>query len=150
MKRTTVLLLVALAGTVTAGCNRANQPTPPPPVVEKPAPAPVEPVSLVGVTLGREIGADKKVTAATDTFAPNDTIYASIETKGASPAAALTVRWKYEGNQLVREESQSIAPTGPATSEFHVSKPDGWPKGGYTAEIVLDGVTVHTAAFRVI
>jgi hypothetical protein len=149
MKRNNVLLLLALAGAVTAGCG-GKEATPPPAPVETPTKPAVVKVSFVSATIGSAIGADKKVTAATDSFGPNDTIYASIETDGSAPSAQLTVRWMYEGGQLVREESQSIAPTGPATSEFHVSKPDGWPKGAYSAEILLDGVQVYTAPFRVI
>ena len=106
-------------------------------------------VSVVGLTLGRALGPDKKVTAPSDTFAPADTIYASVNTQSTASSASLAVRWKFEGDQLVREESLSISPTGPATSEFHVSKPDGWPKGGYTVEILVDGVPVRTASFRV-
>jgi hypothetical protein len=65
------------------------------------------------------------------------------------PSTSLMARWKYEDGQTVHEETQAIAPTGLATTEFHVSKPDGWPKGGYTVVILLDGVPVKTATFRV-
>ena len=92
---------------------------------------------------------DKKVTTPGDTFSPKDTIYASVDTLGAAPAATLSARWTYQDGQTVHEESQSIAPTGPATTEFHIAKPDGWPKGEYKVEILLDGAPVRTAAFRV-
>ena len=120
------------------------------PVSEAPAPAPaVQPVTVVGVTLGSGVGMDKKVTTPGDTFSPKDTIYASVDTLGAAPAATLSARWTYQDGQTVHEESQSIAPTGPATTEFHIAKPDGWPKGEYKVEILLDGAPVRTAAFRV-
>lgn len=148
MKKAIGSILLLVAALTIAGCGRSKEPAP-----SAPAPAPsspvAEPVGVIGVTLGRAIGADKKVVAATDTFAPGDTIYASIDTQGAATTASLSVRWMFEGGQLVREESMSISPNGPATSEFHVSKPDGWPKGGYTVQILLDGVPVRTASFRV-
>lgn len=146
------LLLLAVAVLGASACNRAKE-EPPPPVSEAPAPAPMppmaQPVSVAAVTLGSAVGPDKKVTTATETFGPKDTIYASVDTQGTAPAASLMARFKYQDGQTVHEETQSIAPTGPATTEFHVSKPDGWPKGGYTVEILLDGVTVRTASFRV-
>ena len=110
---------------------------------------PVQPVTVVAVTLGSAVGLDKKVTTATETFRPQDTIYAAVDTQGTASSASLMARWKYEDGQTVHEETQTIAPTGPATTEFHVSKPDGWPKGAYTLEILLDGVPVRTASFRV-
>jgi hypothetical protein len=106
-------------------------------------------VSVVGVQLGRAIGADKKVTVPADSFAPADTIYASVETQGRAPSATLTARWTYQDGQTVHEETQTIAPTGPATTEFHISKPDGWPPGTYRLEILLDGASARTASFRV-
>ena len=146
-----VLLSIAVLGA--ASCNRSKEEAAPPPVSEAPAPAPAspaaQPVTVVGVTLGSAVGGDKKVTTATDTFGPKDTIYASVDTQGSSASASLAARWKFEDGQTVHEETQAIAPGGAATTEFHVSKPDGWPKGAYTVEILLDGVPVRTASFRV-
>ena len=103
----------------------------------------------MAVTLGREVGADKRVTTAVDTFAPTDTIYASVDTQGAALAATLVARWTYQDGQVVHEETQSIAPAGPASTEVHISKPDGWPKGTYKVEILLDGTSASSASFRV-
>ena len=49
----------------------------------------------------------------------------------------------------VKEDSAAIAPTGPATSEFHISKPDGWPVGTCHVEIAVDGKPVDTRSFKV-
>jgi ABC-type Fe3+-hydroxamate transport system substrate-binding protein len=147
-------IAVALLATLTlAGCGRSKEEAPPPPVSEAPsipAPPAAQPFAVTGVTLGKAVGADKKVAAATDTFAPADTIYASVDTQGAAPTAALTAKWTYQDGQTVHEETQTLAPTGPATTEFHVSKPDGWPKGSYTVEILLDGISAQRASFRVL
>jgi hypothetical protein len=141
------VMLVAWAA---VSCNRSKEEAPPPPAAEAPAPVPAaQPVRVVAVTLGREVGADKRVTTAVDTFSPTDTIYASVDTQGAAPAATLVARWTYQDGQVVHEESQSIAPAGPASTEFHISKPDGWPKGTYRVEILLDGTSASTASFRV-
>lgn len=107
------------------------------------------PVSVTGVTMGRAIGPDGRVTDATTTFAPGDTIYASVETEGTADAATLTALWSYEDGQVVNESNRTIAPDGPANTEFHVSKPDGWPAGGYEVVISLDGAEAGRASFEV-
>jgi hypothetical protein len=42
-----------------------------------------------------------------------------------------------------------IAPTGPATTEFHISKPSGWPAGKYKVEISADGAPAGSKEFEV-
>jgi hypothetical protein len=105
---------------------------------------------VADVALGKGIGADKHVSDATDTFKPNDTIYASIWTDGAAPAAALAVRWTFEDGQVVNESKQNLAPTGPAVTEFHIAKPDGWPPGKYQVAVVADDQPAGTRQFTVV
>lgn len=106
-------------------------------------------VEVTGVTLGTAVGADRRVTAETTTFAPGDTLYASVETEGVAESAELTARWLYEDGQVVDETSRTIAPNGPEVTEFHVSKPDGWPTGGYEVVILLDGREVERTSLTV-
>jgi hypothetical protein len=102
-----------------------------------------------GIELGNAIGADKRVSAPSSSFASTDTIYASVATDGASPSVTLVARWTYQDGQLVNEESQSIAPTGPAVSEFHIAKPDGWPAGSYQVEVIANGASAGRREFQV-
>src|SRR5579864_6751360 len=46
------------------------------------------PLKVVALTFGKSVGADQKVTAEADTFAPSDTIYAVVGTTGGSPPAS--------------------------------------------------------------
>lgn len=122
----------------------------------EPAPAPAPPAStapagvrVTQVEIGSAIGPDKRVTAPTRSFAPGDTFYVAVETEGSAARAELRARWTYEDGQVVDESTQSIAPTGPAVTEFHVAKPDGWPAGGYRVEILLDGASVASESFSV-
>jgi uncharacterized protein YfaS (alpha-2-macroglobulin family) len=101
------------------------------------------------VEVGNAIGPLKQVTIPTATLAPGDTIYASVASIGAAPSVTLVARWTYGDGQLVDEQSQTIAPAGPAFSEFHISKPDGWPAGTYKVEILADGTSVASKAFEV-
>lgn len=144
MTRWTILLAAGLL--VTAGCGdrEADSGT-----AEAPAPGATEPVRVTDVALGRAIGSDKTVSEATSTFRPTDTIYVSVRTEGTAASSTLTARWTFEDGQVVDESSETIAPTGPEVTEFHVSNPDGWPAGGYEVAISLDGQPVETASFTV-
>ena len=139
----TLLISSAL---VLAACGKKEEPktapapAPAPSAAPAPAPAPAG-VMISSVTAGSAIGADKKVTNATDTFAPTDTMYVSVDTSG-SGTAKLDAKWTYHKGAsvaVVKEESMTLDTTGPATHEFHVSKPDGWPAGTYEVEVMLDG-----------
>ena len=43
----------------------------------------------------------------------------------------------------------TISATGPGMTEFHVSKPDGWPQGDYQVEISLNDKPVGAKKFSV-
>jgi len=102
-------------------------------------------VRVSQIDIGRSLAADKTVSAKADSFKPNDTIYASIATEGTAAAVAtLKARWTYQDGQVVDESTQSIAPTGNARTEFHISKPDGWPAGKYKLEVFLNGSSAGT------
>jgi hypothetical protein len=136
-------MALLLATALAAACSRPGA-----------SPAPGAPpaagsVRVTDVDLGRSLGADKRVADKTDSFKPNETVYLSVTTEGSAPSATLKARWTYEGDQLVQESSQTIAPTGAAVTEFHVAKPDGWPKGSYKVEVFLNGNPVETESFKV-
>jgi hypothetical protein len=158
--RASRLVLVALLVTVPlafAACKREEAAKPPPPPAAAPVPPPKpevaapKPFSVTSVDLGNAIGTDKRVSLPKTTFAPTDTIYASAATDGQSPSVTLTARWTYGADgQLVKEDSLSIAPTGPVVNEFHISKPDGWPVGQYKVEISANGVPAASKSFEVV
>jgi len=150
-----VLVLAALMLGL-AGCKKESPPPAPaavpapPSQVQAPPPAP-DVVSVTNINLGKALGPDKKVAAPTDTFAKGDMIYAVVETTG-SGNATLKARWTYhKGDKTapVSEGSQTISATGPAATEFHISKPDGWPLGDYQVEISLNDKSVGTKKFVV-
>lgn len=98
-------------------------------------------VAISTVELGRRVGPDNRVSDATTRFSPRDTIYASVVTTGSAPNATVDARWTYEGQQVVKEDSRSIAPSGTEVTEFHISKPSGWPKGKYQVTVSVGGST---------
>ena len=106
-------------------------------------------VKVTDVTLGRAIGGDKAITDPTDKFRPTDTIYASVTTDGSAPSATLRARWTFEDGQAVDESSRTIAPNNRERTEFHISKPNGWPAGKYKLEVFLNDQSVETKTFEV-
>lgn len=146
MKRWGVLFAAGLL--IAAGCGNRETDTG---ATEEPAPAPTATaaVEVTEIALGKAVGADKAVTEAATTFGPTDTIYVSVRTAGTASSAMLAARWTFEDGQVVDESSRTIAPTGPEVTEFHVSKPDGWPAGSYEVAISLDGQPVETRSFTV-
>jgi hypothetical protein len=146
MKTRILFTLFVSAALALAACGKKEEPktapaqAPAPGPASAPASAPAG-IAVSGVTAGKAIGADKKVTAPTEVFATGDTMYVSVDTTG-SGAAKLDAKWTYrKGDKVavVKEDSMTINATGPATNEFHVSKPDGWPAGDYEVEVMLDG-----------
>jgi len=144
MKTRILFTLLVSAALALAACGKKEAPKTAPTQAPTSAPAPSSApagIAVSGVTAGKAIGADKKVTAPTEAFATGDTMYVSIDTTG-SGNAKLDAKWTYrKGDKVavVKEETMTINATGPATNEFHVSKPDGWPAGDYEVEVMLDG-----------
>jgi hypothetical protein len=150
-------VLVAVLGLVMLGsaCSR-SEPTSPRPspalspvAAPAPPPAAAAPFKVVAVDVGKAIGADKRVTSPTTSFAAGDTIYASVSSVGTAASVVVKARWTYQDGQLVDESSQTIAPSGPSVTEFHVSKPGGWPAGKYKVEISANGSAAGAREFDV-
>ncbi len=157
MQAKSIVSLVAalLLGLTLAACGKKEQPAPPPAAVTPP-PAPVQdlvnvPVSVKGISLGNAIGETKQVAAPMDSFGAKDTIYAVVQTIGTGKSTLKAVWTFHKGDKTapVNETTQEIDAAGPANSEFHISKPDGWPVGDYQVEIMLNGASVGTQKFSV-
>ncbi|MFL6237153.1 MAG: hypothetical protein ACJ76N_28750 [Thermoanaerobaculia bacterium] len=151
--RTTTLVLVGCLALF--GCKKKEEPLPAPEVSTAPqtsvetTPATV-PFKVSSVDLGKAVGPDKKITDPASTFGPKDTIYASVATEGTAPSVKLHARWTFgTSGQVVKEEDLDLAPTGPANTEFHISKPSGWPVGKYKVEISADGASAASKDFEV-
>jgi hypothetical protein len=139
-----LVLAVAVALTACSKKEEAQAPAPaaptvvaapvataPPPAAAPAATAPEKaPFAVTGVEIGRAVDAQKKISEPTTEFSPNDTIYG-------------------DDAQLVTEQKENVAPTGPAATEFHVSKPGGWPTGTYAVEITANGVSAGKKTFTV-
>jgi hypothetical protein len=105
-------------------------------------------VAVADIDLGRSVS-NARIADKTNDFKPADTIYTSVHTTGTAPSATLMARWTFEDGQVVSESSQSIAPNGDAYTEFHISKPNGLPKGKYKVEVFVDSKSAGTKDFEV-
>jgi hypothetical protein len=148
-----IAITIALPVMTTLACSKSEPPPPTLAASEAPATTLPAPVSVSAVALGTAIGADKRVTASTETFSPKDTIYASVETAGTGHAR-LRARWSFvKGDKTAKVDETAIDldAAGPAVNEFHISKPSGWPKGDYKVEIFLGDAEspVATRTFKV-
>lgn len=136
-----MIVAVGAASLVVSSCQKKGEEAAPAATSAAPA--------VTRIELGNAVQANKRVTRPMDTFSPADTIYAAVMSEGNAPAATITARWTYEDGQLVDESSQTIVMSGPATTEFHIVKPSGWPPGIYKVEILLNGAVARTTGFTV-
>jgi hypothetical protein len=141
-------LSFTLTAIVLAGCKKETPPPQNETGAAAPAPAPVA-FTVTAIEVGKQVGPDKRVSNPTTTFAPKDTIHASVATDGAAPKKIIAAKWTYQDGQVVKEAAETIAPTGPAATEFHISKPSGWPVGKYKVEITVDGSPSGSKDFEV-
>lgn len=135
--RAAVVVLLAAS----AGCGRGD--------ADAGAEPAVAGVEVSEVRLGRTVGPDRRVTAETDQFGARDSIYASVATQGSANNVTLGARWKYQDGQVVDESRETLSPTGPANTAFHVHHPQGWPAGRYEVEILVNDRLAQTREFTV-
>lgn len=138
---------------VTVACAKKEEA----PMADSAAAAPMTPPPAVATVsileLGKAIGPNMRVTETTETFKASDTIYLSVVTENAAQGSMLTAKWTFQDGQVVDSTSQPVAPpsaTEPTSvTEFHISKPGGWPAGKYTVEVILDGASKGSKTFDV-
>jgi hypothetical protein len=147
MHRHSFPTLIALSIATVALGSGCSKKTETPPYTQAP---PVQSaVRVTDVDLGISLGPDKRVTDQVEIVKPNETVYVSVVTEGTAPAATLKARWTYADGQVVDESTQTLAPNGRAVTEFHVSKPDGWPRGAYKVELFLNDAPAGSENFHV-
>src|SRR5688572_6455612 len=105
------------------------------------------PLQLANIQLGRSLNQDRSISSITTLFKPNETVYVAVQTTAAGKGT-ISVKWKF-GTQLIDEPSKQVNYDGPASTEFHLQNSGGFPPGDYSVEVLIDGVSVGTRAFKV-
>ena len=107
------------------------------------------PIRVSDIQVGKGVGSDKKIGDQTTSFGVRDTMYVSVITDGAAKDAKIAANWTFNGKP-VSQDSQTISPTGGTTAtEFHILKKTPWPKGKYTVDVSLNGVSAGTKDLEV-
>jgi hypothetical protein len=148
LKRPIVMLVLAAVAGGAGACKKKAPEADTTTVPVAPVPA-ATPLTVTSVNLGKSLGPDKRVISESTQFARTDTVYASVATAGSGTGGTLAARWTYQDGQVVDETTQSVGAAGPAVTEFHVSKPSGWPAGSYKVEVTLNGAPAQSKEFTV-
>ena len=108
------------------------------------------PIRVSDIQVGKSIGTDMKVANQSTDFGVRDTMYVAVITDGAAKDAKISTKWMFNGTRVVNESSKTISPTGGTNAtEFHIDKKTAWPKGKYTVEVMLNGVSAGTKDLEV-
>jgi hypothetical protein len=106
-------------------------------------------VRVVGVDFGQQVDSSNRLTDESDTFAPSDTIYASVRTKGSSPKTVLGVRWKNATGDEINMNNIVIRPSGDTSTLFALHHLVDLDTGQYSLDMRVNGKVVKTASFTV-
>jgi hypothetical protein len=105
-------------------------------------------VTFSSVEVGSTVDANNKILASGSSFAPKDTIYASVDTSG-NGNATLAAKWSDQNGQTLHEDSKTLNSNGPQTTAFMIAKPGGFPAGKYKVDISLNGSEVASKDFSI-
>jgi hypothetical protein len=106
-------------------------------------------IAVINLDMGRRVDAERKIVDEADTFAPSDTIYASVHTSGSAAEGSPVVgRWTFPDGSIVNQNADGAAATMDRLV-FFIAKPGGLPAGNYTFQILVDGREVRSKAVRV-
>jgi hypothetical protein len=148
-----ILLAATVAATACSGRDTARPGTEtgsaegaPPAAV---APAAPEGFKIANVMIGKRIGDKNMITEPTFQFAPADTVYVSVGTTGKSDSTSLAAVWHFQDGKMLDSTAQTIRPSGPENTEFHLTRPKGWAPGTYRVTIYSDGDSVDAKTFAV-
>ena len=111
-------------------------------------------VQITELELAATIASDFRPIVPTTLFKPADTVYLVVTTIGPveGEPGSLGVAWRYgaeQSQQAVHSEGKELIFSGPGTTVFEVSKPDGWPTGDYSVEVFLNGKATKKLSYSV-
>lgn len=105
------------------------------------------PLRVGTVQTGKSLNSDNSVGTHGTRFAPTDTLYVAVLTRGPG-TGTLGVRWTFRG-RLVYEETKDVSYTSDAATEFHLKYAGSLPTGDYAVEVLVDGKPFVTRALKV-
>ena len=134
---------VAVIGMTAAGCNREQRSN-----IDSAAGSAVDAVraalSVIDIDLGRRVDEQNKVVGEMDTFAPTDSIIASVHTSGPAENGEVTGRWTGPDGSVITEKTNRVTTKGDAYTVFPLERRADLAKGVYTLHVIIDGKEVRT------
>lgn len=131
--------LLVLAAFALAACDKEPEEQPKPKIGFR----------VQSVDLGKSVGANKRVIKPAASFLPKDTIFAVVNSIGVSQRVTMVASWHDAKGATLAEYTQTVAPAGPAATEFHVVNTKGWPVGKYTVVMMANNTQVASKPFEV-
>ena len=101
-------------------------------------------LSVLDIDIGKRVGTSHEVDDEIDTFAPKDTIYASVNTTGTVRPGAITSRWIFPDGSTLEAQARPPVADRDANLLFFLTKPEGLPTGKYTFRVFVDGREVRS------
>ena len=109
---------------------------------------PSEPLTVTAIQTGKSLNSDNSIGTHAATFKAQDkTMYVSVLT-GARGSGVIVVRWVL-GGRAIHEVSKDVSYNDQAATDFRFQAADGFPRGEYTIEVLLDGKPAGTSTVRV-
>ncbi len=106
-----------------------------------------QPLTVSTIQVGRSLNEDGSIASLTTTFKPSETVYVSILNPDRGEGT-IGVKWYY-GSQLLSEREKKVDYKGANATEFNLQSAAGFPEGGYSVEVFLDGTSVGRRNFNV-
>jgi hypothetical protein len=109
---------------------------------------PSEPLMVTAIQTGKSLNSDNSIATHAATFRAQDkTMYVSVLT-GARGSGTIVVRWML-GGRAIHEVSKDVSYNDQAATDFRFQAADGFPRGEYIIEVLLDGKPAGTRSLRV-
>lgn len=105
------------------------------------------PLQVSNIQLGRSLNPDNSIASPSTLFKRSETIYVSALTSAAG-SSTIGVKWMY-GSMVIDEPTKKVSFQGPGATEFHMQNSGGFPPGGYSVEVFVDGVSAGRRNFKV-
>ena len=108
------------------------------------------PPTINSVVVAKSLDKDFKAVEVTDTYAPDQTFYLSVEFSHLEKGANIKTEWYFE-DQLVKDFTYTAETAGSGHAGFTLESGTGttWPAGKYHAKVYLEDKLAQTVDFSV-
>lgn len=101
-------------------------------------------LSVLDIDMGKTAGTNNEVGDEMDTFAPTDTIFASVSISGTVREGAITSQWTFPDGSRIDAQARPATTDPGGNLLFFLTKPEGLAPGKYTFRVLVDGNEVRS------